>query len=168
MPNRSFDGSALPGCAGNRRIRSGRASWAPSYGGYAALAGVAIQSDVYRCAVSVAGISDLAISFAGSSARYVRRQNPGCDTAGAVSRRERSGDKRLDAISPLRHADQIKVPLMLIHDAMTPLYPTIRAPPGEGTEALCGALSSSLLWTEDHYLSHSAPGCNAGSRRSNS
>jgi len=30
-----------------------------SYGGYAALAGVTVQSGVYRCAVSVAGISDL-------------------------------------------------------------------------------------------------------------
>src|SRR5262249_23938626 len=30
-----------------------------SYGGYAALAGVTLQSGVYRCAVSVAGISDL-------------------------------------------------------------------------------------------------------------
>ena len=29
-----------------------------SYGGYAALAGVALQSDVYRCAVAVAGVSD--------------------------------------------------------------------------------------------------------------
>ncbi len=30
-----------------------------SYGGYAALAGVTVESGVYRCAVSVAGISDL-------------------------------------------------------------------------------------------------------------
>ena len=30
-----------------------------SYGGYAALAGVTLQSGIYRCAVSVAGLSDL-------------------------------------------------------------------------------------------------------------
>jgi len=32
-----------------------------SYGGYAALAGVTVQQGLYRCAVSVAGVSDLTI-----------------------------------------------------------------------------------------------------------
>ena len=31
-----------------------------SYGGYAALAGVTLQHGLYRCAVSVAGVADLA------------------------------------------------------------------------------------------------------------
>ena len=30
-----------------------------SYGGYAAMAGVTLQSGIYRCAVAVAGVSDL-------------------------------------------------------------------------------------------------------------
>ena len=30
-----------------------------SYGGYAALAGAALTPDIYKCAISIAGISDL-------------------------------------------------------------------------------------------------------------
>src|SRR5690606_12942613 len=40
-----------------------------SYGGYAALAGAAFTPDLYRCAVSIAGISDLV-----EHARYVIRE----------------------------------------------------------------------------------------------
>src|SRR5690606_31727785 len=34
-----------------------------SYGGYAALAGVTVEQGVYRCAVAVAGLSDLDLFF---------------------------------------------------------------------------------------------------------
>lgn len=128
-----------------------------SYGGYAALAGVAIQSDVYRCAVSVAGISDLADFI-----RWVQRKVMYGDKTG-LRYWERflgvsdPGDKRLDAISPLRHADQIKVPLMLIHGRDDTTVPY------DQSAALAKALKHSAvpvefvtLDKEDHYLSHSA------------
>ncbi len=86
-----------------------------SYGGYAALAGVAIQSGIYRCAVAVAGISDPS-----NFMRWVmRKEQYGSKVGLRYWERflgvDNPGDKRLDEISPLRHADQITVPLLLIH-----------------------------------------------------
>lgn len=82
-----------------------------SYGGYAALAGVAMTPDLYRCAVSIAGVSDLPEiinrgSDAGTVTRYYWLQsigNPGENRAA------------LDAISPRHLAGQIRAPVLLIH-----------------------------------------------------
>ena len=49
-----------------------------SYGGYAALAGVALQSDVYRCAVSLAGPSDLRAMLAREAMLHGVVRNPRC------------------------------------------------------------------------------------------
>ncbi|MGC1520991.1 MAG: S9 family peptidase [Steroidobacteraceae bacterium] len=128
-----------------------------SYGGYAALAGVALQSDVYRCAVSVAGISDPA-----NFIRWVTRKEAYGNQIG-LRYWERflgvsdPGDKRLDAISPLHHADQITVPLLLIHgrDDITVPY--------DQSDDIAKALKHAgrpaefiTLDKEDHYLSRSA------------
>ena len=127
-----------------------------SYGGYAALAGVALQSDVYRCAVSVAGISDPA-----SFMRWVARKEA-YGTQLGLRYLERflgasdPGDKRLDAISPLRHADQITVPLMLIHGRDDTTVPY------DQSESIAKAMKHAgkpvefvTLDKEDHYLSRS-------------
>jgi dipeptidyl aminopeptidase/acylaminoacyl peptidase len=128
-----------------------------SYGGYAALAGVAIQSDVYRCAVSVAGISDPADFI-----RWVKRKEAYGDNVG-LRYWERflgvgdPGDKRLDAISPLRHADQITVPLLLIHGRDDTTVPYDQS--ADLAKALKRAGRPAEFITldkEDHYLSHSA------------
>jgi dipeptidyl aminopeptidase/acylaminoacyl peptidase len=82
-----------------------------SYGGYAALAGAALTPDLYRCAVSIAGVSDLPelvyrTSSSGTAARhYLIRSigDPGADRAA------------LDAISPRHLADRIRAPVLLIH-----------------------------------------------------
>jgi len=83
-----------------------------SYGGYAALAGVALQQGIYRCAVSVAGPSDLRaqIESTGSMAqnysqRYWARYYGVTDAS----------DPLLDSLSPAKHADAINVPVLLIH-----------------------------------------------------
>jgi dipeptidyl aminopeptidase/acylaminoacyl peptidase len=127
-----------------------------SYGGYAALAGVTIQSGIYRCAVAVAGVSDLADML-----RWVKRKEAYGDQLGlrywerffAVSD---PGDKRLDAISPLRHADQMTVPLMLIHGREDTTVPY------DQSAAIAKALKHAgrpvefiTLDKEDHYLSRS-------------
>ena len=128
-----------------------------SYGGYAALAGVALQSDIYRCAVSVAGVSDPA-----SLLRWVARKEA-YGTQIGLRYWERflgasdPGDKRLDAISPLRHADQITVPLLLIHgrdDTTVPYDQStdlVKAMKRAGKPAEFVTLDK-----EDHYLSRSA------------
>lgn len=82
-----------------------------SYGGYAALAGVALDPGVYRCAVSVAGISDLkrmlkdVSPYAKSTQRYWQRFMGVTGTSDPV----------LEQISPIKHVDAITVPVMLIH-----------------------------------------------------
>jgi dipeptidyl aminopeptidase/acylaminoacyl peptidase len=127
-----------------------------SYGGYAALAGVSLDSNVYRCAVSVAGISDLRKWL-----REVNHEHYGRDTA-AQRYWERfigaSGpnDASADAISPLRHVDAITVPVLLIHgrdDTVVPfeqsqlIYDSMR---GANKDVELVALKG-----EDHWLSRS-------------
>jgi len=79
-----------------------------SFGGYAAMLGAVRNSDLFRCAASIAGVSDLiqledeARNFIG--ARFVREQI-GKDR------------KKLLADSPLRHAEEVKVPVLLVHGA---------------------------------------------------
>ena len=82
-----------------------------SYGGYAALAGVTLDPGIYRCAVSVAGVSDLrrmlkSVSpYASSERRYWER------FMGAAG----PNDPLLDRISPAKNVDAITVPVLLIH-----------------------------------------------------
>jgi dipeptidyl aminopeptidase/acylaminoacyl peptidase len=84
-----------------------------SYGGYAALWGVIKTPELYKCGVSFAGISDLA--------SYVSHSI--LDDSDAVARelhRKRIGDPeqdraRLDEVSPLKHAAQVRVPLLIAH-----------------------------------------------------
>jgi dipeptidyl aminopeptidase/acylaminoacyl peptidase len=82
-----------------------------SYGGYAAVWGLIKTPDLYRCGISAAGVSDIAQLYSDSSdstkiSREVARFRVGDE------QRERA---RLDAVSPLRHADRIRAPLLLIH-----------------------------------------------------
>jgi len=84
-----------------------------SYGGYAALWGLIKTPDLYQCGISFAGVSDIADMLEGSS-----------DIAhNKISReifRTRVGDlaankKRFDEVSPVKHAEKIKAPVLLIH-----------------------------------------------------
>lgn len=92
-----------------------------SYGGYAALAGAALDTGVYRCAVSYGGISDLrrfntwvAKNEGLASQRYFLR------FLGAESIK----DPTLAQVSPASHIDQVAIPVLLIHgkdDTVVPL-----------------------------------------------
>jgi dipeptidyl aminopeptidase/acylaminoacyl peptidase len=85
-----------------------------SYGGYAALAGVTLTPDLYKCAVSVAGISDLteilrserSSGGASSNVYYYWRESIGKLESDAAA---------LDAASPVKHAARVKAPVLLIH-----------------------------------------------------
>jgi dienelactone hydrolase len=124
-----------------------------SYGGYAALAGVALESGVYRCAVSVAGISDL------------RRIMQGAKNTGAILA-ERDWDRftgtsgpddpTLGAISPIEHVAAVDVPVLLIHGRDDTVVPF------EQSERIYDALRKAhkevalvQLKHEDHWLSRS-------------
>lgn len=83
-----------------------------SYGGYAALAGAAIDLGVYRCAVSVAGPADLKRMLASD------RRAKGVGALRYWSRFmgvDGVRDPDLALISPAALADRVEIPVMLIH-----------------------------------------------------
>jgi dipeptidyl aminopeptidase/acylaminoacyl peptidase len=81
-----------------------------SYGGYAALAGVTLQQGQYRCAVSVAGVSDVAEMYAADM------RISGNDQTLRRALKEQVGSGRsLKEISPVQFAERSDAPVMLIH-----------------------------------------------------
>lgn len=84
-----------------------------SYGGYAALWGLAKTPDLYKCGVSFAGVSDIELMFKESS-------DSNSDKVARQLMRSRIGDIRVnktdfDRVSPLKNADRIKAPVLLMH-----------------------------------------------------
>ena len=128
-----------------------------SYGGYAALAGVSIQSGIYRCAVAVAAVSDPADML-----RWVaRKESYGAKIGTRYWERfldvADPGDKKLDAISPLKHADRIAVPLLLIHGREDSTVPYEQSTDMVKALKRAGKTPGFItLEQEDHYLSRSA------------
>lgn len=124
-----------------------------SYGGYAALAGVTVETGVYRCAVSVAGISDLrrfrkwtVASEMGWSQRYWDRFMGTADQK----------DPALIAISPIEHVADVTVPILLIHGRDDTVVPY------EQSDVMLSALKQAgkpatlvTMKHEDHWLSRS-------------
>ncbi len=123
-----------------------------SYGGYAALAGVTLDPGVYRCAVSVAGVSDLKRMLAWEKegeSRHVgsRYWDRYMGVAGP-------DDPALDAISPIKHIDSVNVPVLLIHGKDDTVVPY------EQSEVMLKALTKAnkkvdlvTMKKEDHWLS---------------
>lgn len=123
------------------------------YGGYAALAGVAFESGVYRCAVSVGGMSD-----PGRLLAWARRQpggqfNPNVGQWSLYLGAKDANDPIPDALAPVKAADKVPVPVLLIHvkdDAVSPLDQSQKM-----ADALTAAGKSVQLVTlpgDDHAL----------------
>jgi fermentation-respiration switch protein FrsA (DUF1100 family) len=85
-----------------------------SYGGYAALAGVTLQHGVYRCAISIAGISDVA-EWLDLDVRLRGWRNRQMRATLRYLNIERYNDPALDEISPRRAAAAADAPILLIH-----------------------------------------------------
>lgn len=120
-----------------------------SYGGYAALAGVTLQQGLYRCAASVAGVSDISLMYRtdvyeSGGSRMVRN-----------SLQEDLGDRGdFDAISPRRHAEDADAPILLVHGKDDTVVPF------EQSSKMADALKDAgkpyevvVLDEEDHWLS---------------
>jgi dipeptidyl aminopeptidase/acylaminoacyl peptidase len=125
-----------------------------SYGGYAALAGVTLDPGVYRCAISVAGISDLRRfrTWVGVNELSISRRY--WDRFIGVSNQN---DPAVIAISPIEHVNAVTVPVLLIHGRDDTVVPF------EQSDLMLSALQragkSAQLVTlkhEDHWLSGSA------------
>ena len=77
-----------------------------SYGGYASLMGAATSPELFKCAISIAGVTDVAY-LVKSKRRF---------TNFAVVREQIGGDYRaLRKRSPLHLAESITVPILLVH-----------------------------------------------------
>jgi dipeptidyl aminopeptidase/acylaminoacyl peptidase len=128
-----------------------------SYGGYAALAGVTLQSGVYRCAVAVSAVSDPA-----NFMRWVGRKESYGERTGQRYWERFLGvadpdDKRLEEISPLRHIDQLTVPMMLIHGRDDTTVPYDQsADVAKAMKKAGRTVEFVTLDKEDHYFSRSA------------
>jgi dipeptidyl aminopeptidase/acylaminoacyl peptidase len=95
-----------------------------SYGGYAAMAGPTLDPGVYRCAVAVAGVSDLRRMVDSEAGRGARRDNTTTRYWNRFMGAERLGDRSLDERSPARLADRADAPILLIHgrdDSVVPI-----------------------------------------------
>jgi len=128
-----------------------------SYGGYAALAGATLDLGVYRCAVSVAGPSDLK--------RILRWTNERSERSDNVTQRywdrfmgvSGPSDPALERISPIEHVAAVTAPILLIHGRDDTVVPY------EQSEVMASALKRAgksvefvTLKHEDHWLSRSA------------
>jgi dipeptidyl aminopeptidase/acylaminoacyl peptidase len=118
-----------------------------SYGGYAALMGAVKTPDFYRCAISVAGVSNVYELVLDTRAFW--------STYNVVDEQIGTGAKNLKDISPVNHVDKIKVPILLIHgedDRQVDIKHSIQMrdnllKAGKQVEFLS-------LPAEDHYLSN--------------
>jgi acetyl esterase/lipase len=84
-----------------------------SYGGYAALAGATMTPDLYICAVSVAGVSDLPQMMREERADAGGRRS---STVNYWANHIGSDDRAaMEAASPRRLAGDVRAPILLIH-----------------------------------------------------
>jgi dipeptidyl aminopeptidase/acylaminoacyl peptidase len=83
-----------------------------SFGGYLAVSGVAFESNLYRCAITNCGVFDWARHV--ESKRDVGRPGEYEMLMDQVGRPDRDRGHFQD-ISPLDHADQIRVPVLIAH-----------------------------------------------------
>ena len=90
-----------------------------SYGGYAALAGATVTPERYACAVSVNGLSD---------PEDMLKDAERAASSGMVAewwRKSMGSDmEHLRKVSPLRHADKVRIPILLLHgleDSVVPV-----------------------------------------------
>lgn len=129
-----------------------------SYGGYAAMAGPTIDPGVYRCAVAVAGVSDLpAMLLAERMDAGGKRDNGSSNYWRRFMGTEKDNDPSLIEVSPARQIARLDAPILLIHgrdDTVVPfrqsqLFMEAARKAGKPAELV-------ELKGEDHWLSRSS------------
>jgi dipeptidyl aminopeptidase/acylaminoacyl peptidase len=93
-----------------------------SYGGYAALAGATFNPNLYACAISYAGLSDLQLILSRET-NYGGEESESSSDDEAQMGAKTSETGKLDAESPYAHADQVKIPILLIHSSKDTTVP---------------------------------------------
>lgn len=123
-----------------------------SYGGYAALAGAAFTPELYTCAISISGVSDLP-AMLGEAQRWPQAKE--YDTVaywrksiGAID------DPKLIERSPIHAVTGIRAPILLIHgtgDSVVPISQTERM--AHELQAAGKSVKYVKLEGEDHWMS---------------
>lgn len=124
-----------------------------SYGGYAALAGVTLQKGVYRCAVAVAGVTDLAKLMTDDTIRYGERNASVRDMKRLFAVGSAS-DPKLAQRSPAAQAAEADAPILLIHgkdDTVVPFAHSQKM--ANGLKSAGKPYEFVVLDGEDHWLS---------------
>jgi dipeptidyl aminopeptidase/acylaminoacyl peptidase len=126
-----------------------------SYGGYAALAGVAFTPEQYRCAAAIAGVSDL-----GKMLQSTENSGGGFSTTLSYWRvaigvnESPESMERLRAASPIESVTDVRAPVLLIHGRDDTMVPITQS--RDMAEALQGAgktVELVELEGDDHWLS---------------
>jgi dipeptidyl aminopeptidase/acylaminoacyl peptidase len=124
-----------------------------SYGGYAALAGAAVDRGVYRCAASVSGPADLKKFVAD----WKNREGDQGVGSQRYWLRYMGAQGQLADISPASQADKVTIPVLLIHGKDDTVVPFVQS------QIMADALRRSgrsaelvTLDKEDHWLSQGA------------
>jgi dipeptidyl aminopeptidase/acylaminoacyl peptidase len=124
-----------------------------SYGGYAALAGATLTPDKFRCAVSVAGVSDLMAML-----NQTDRES-GSEGMASDWWRLSIGDRRADAehlrsVSPANRAADVTAPILLLHGANDTVVPLSQSRTmHERLEAAGKPHRFVIMPGDDHWLS---------------
>jgi dipeptidyl aminopeptidase/acylaminoacyl peptidase len=127
-----------------------------SYGGYAAMSGAVFHPEVYRCAVSVSGVSDLPL-WIGTT-----RRSYGEESSALAYWRTAIGDPRtagaaMTAASPARRLGARASPILLLHGEIDTTVPLEQ---GRVMERALNGIGQTgpliILAEDDHYLSKTA------------
>ncbi|WP_313000975.1 S9 family peptidase [Brevundimonas sp.] len=125
-----------------------------SYGGYAAMAGLTLDKAVYRCGVSVSGVSDLRRMVNWEARQQAQRNSQTVRYWNRFMGAARLNDRALDALSPALLAETVDRPLLLLHGKDDTVVPI------EQSRVMAQALRSAgkavelvELPGEDHWLS---------------
>lgn len=123
------------------------------YAGYVALAGVTLEQGIYRCGVSVAGISDVNGMMAWRRSRTSASDGDAMRLFRLFVGVERGEQAPLDAISPAKLAAKASAPVLLIHsrdDSVVPYDQSRRM--AKAVEATGRKVEFITLPDEDHWL----------------
>jgi len=122
-----------------------------SFGAYLSLCGAAFEPDMYRCAVSLAGVFDWEqVMDEAHQESYL--DNPEFEYLIRHLGDPKTNAAKFDATSPLRHADQIKIPIFIFHG-----WDDRTASIAE-SKALISALESHHVPYEKHFLEQEGHG----------
>jgi dipeptidyl aminopeptidase/acylaminoacyl peptidase len=119
-----------------------------SYGGYLALAGATFSPDLYACAISYAGPSDLdralyRLTSFDSEDVSIWKRRIGADVDSSM----------LDRVSPANYADRVKIPVLLLHSEKDTTVPIMQSEIEEKALQRAGKqVEFDILPGDDHYL----------------